>query len=466
MKRLIFRDRCANRAAYIYSVPDSMVRWRLTSFMEFLGMSREAAQDAGFVPEPDDELRHAVFRRLVLMPASTLNRPVQFHQNDLPLEMDSDILLPATENIVDLERLVTSECPAPGAVDVSGLNRSFFESCRPTIIELLDTQIDFLSHPLKKKDGTRVHTVAELITGCTELLDHADQVRLLHRIATVVYAAPFENFSRILDGVELRSGGEMWAAMARGYGGVCVEKTAAIRFVCDILGVTTSPVLGSGARIPADIERRVSDYVESEGDIELPIWIQHHLLEVSLPEGSYLLDATNGNMPLLMEDGPDTERRLQAGMRARMVYTLDRVNLRRVSQRTGDLLLTLGEYQVPDLQLQYIFTQGLGLHISSRAFLGVYFDWGGERSALQQNHYARLAKRRGLPFPRFVHAENLGSVPDKNLQHLLAHVLTALRDRYDDPCYTGDFTFVIQPLITSFWTMPRVSASVRRIVES
>ncbi len=466
MKRLIFRDRCANRAAYIYSVPDSMVRWRLTSFMEFLGMSREAAQDAGFVPEPDDELRQAVFRRLVLMPASTLNRPVQFLQNNLPLGSDGDILLSAAENSVDMERSVMAERPALAEVDVSKLNRSVFETCRATLTELLDKQIDFAAHHIRKKSGSRVQSIAELTPCVTEHLDHANQLRLLHRIVMVVYAAPFENFSRILDGVELRTGYEMWAAMARGYGGVCVEKTAAIRFACDILGITTSPVLGSGARIPADIERRVSDYIESEGDIELPIWIQHHLLEVSLPEGSYLLDATNGNMPLLMEDGPDTERRLHAGMRARMVYTLDRVNLRRVSQRTGDLLLTLGEYQVPDLQLQYIFTQGLGLHISSRAFLGVYFDWGGERSALQQNHYARLAKRRGLPFPRFVHAENLGSVPDKNLQHLLAHVLTALRDRYDDPCYTGDFTFVIQPLITSFWTMPRVSASVRRIVES
>jgi hypothetical protein len=38
-----------------------------------------------------------------------------------------------------------------------------------------------------------------------------------------------------------------------------------------------------------------------------------------------------------------------------------------------------------------------------------------------------------------------------------------LRHHYPDKTFTGDFTFVIQPLAPHFWTLPRVSESVKRL---
>jgi hypothetical protein len=461
VKRLIFRDVQANRSSYVYLLPDSMKQWALPALRDYMAVPLYEAAEAGFLPHPQDELRHESFRRLITMPASTLNQPVVFLQGDTALDPQQQLQIGSGDTTVMLERDDHDSGLDLDAVDVSQRNLIAFSGARHRLVQLVDRQIDFETTHIRTRRGARVESITELLSQCSESLDNTNLLRLLFRIARVVHAAPFENFSRILDGSELRSGYEMWDAIDRGYGGVCVEKTAALRFVCDILGIRTSPVLGSGETIPQGIDQLIANYITAGDDAPLPIWIQHHLLEIHLPDSTCLIDVTNGNIPLLMADGPDTARRLQAGLRARLVYNVDRVNLRRVEQHTGDLLLTLGEYQVPDLQLQYIFEQGLGLHISDRAFLGVYFDWGGERSQLQQNYYTRMALRSGFPLPRFLHAENLNSCPDESMQHLLEHLLEVLRTRYDDPAYTGDFTFVLQPLEPTFWTAPRISESIR-----
>ena len=465
MNHLIFQDTCANHAVYALAVPDTMATWRMGAFLEFMSMGSDAVAAEGFLVEPVCPLRHESFRQLVSAPASTLNRPVSFVQNDRILTPDDEIVLSHSENVIYLERCESPEVIDNNEVDVSHRNRMVFESTRDVLIGLMDRVLDLPEIEIMTLRGRPAQSIAELLPDVATVLDEQQQLRLLHRIASCVHATPFENFSRILDGVELRSGYEMWAAMAGGFGGVCVEKTAAVRFACDILGLETVPVIGSNSSIPSDIEERILCYVASEGAEELPIWIQHHLLEVCVAERRYLVDATNGNMPLVVADETYTEQLLQSGMLARMVYNVDRVKLRRVGQRTGDLLLTIGEFQVPDLQLQYIFEQGLGLHISDRAFLGVYFDWGGERSRLQQNYYMKLARQREYLMPRFIHSENLTSVPDESLRELITHLLKVLRERYDDPVYTGDFTFVLQPLSPNFWMRPRLGKPISEAME-
>ena len=107
-----------------------------------------------------------------------------------------------------------------------------------------------------------------------------------------------------------------------------------------------------------------------------------------------------------------------------------------------------------------MFDQGLGMEITSNLYVGAYFDWGGSRSSLMQNYYAVRAKRLRLPYPRFIHEQNLSSVPGRGLRERLAAALGVLREQYADPYYTGDFTFVLQPL-AHFWKHPRISRSVR-----
>jgi hypothetical protein len=265
-------------------------------------------------------------------------------------------------------------------------------------------------------------------------------------------------------GRQFRCGYEMWSNLRAGFGGVCAEKTSALQFVCSILSVPVRPVLGSDSRIPDDFEQSLRAYVDSKGEKELPVRIYHHLIQIGIDDEEYLVDATNGNIPLMFLDQSDAELLLRYGYRARMVYRVDKLNLHRVSTWTGDAMLTLSEYHVPELHLQYVFEQGLGLYISNDLYLGVYFDWGGEASALKQNYYSALARRVGFPYPRFVHANNLESVPDEELRCWLKRTFDALRHQYPNRHYTGDFTFVIQPVKPDFWTMPRVSKSVRRLL--
>ncbi len=462
MKQLAFSDSHANLATYSLRVPDSMTHWRVSALLDFLARGTAYSHDAGYLPVPVDACRHETFRHLVLHPAATLNRPVTFVQDGQTLGPQDAIRLGGGLTVVALGREAGPSQTDPDALDVAERNRAAFEACRPALPAVMDRVIDFDGVEITCRDGSRVMSLDGLLPEMQERLDPANQVRLLHRIASAIHAAPFENISRILDGIEVRPGCEMWTAIGRGFGGVCVEKTSALKFACDILGVPSTPVLG-GVEMPHDIEAHVERFVRSDGEETLPVWIQHHLLEMSVAGNTYLADATNGNIPFYFLDATDTARVLKAGMRSRMVYHVERLRLRRASNRTGDMLLTLSEYHVPDLQMQYIFEQGLGLHISDRAFIGVYLDWGGERSQLQQNYYTRLARRLGYFPPRFLHEANLRSVPDKHLRTLLEKTLTALRERYRDQAYTGDFTFVLQPLNGTFWTHPRISRSVREI---
>jgi len=465
VKQLAFRDEHANHATYSLLLPDGMSHWQVSGLLDYLEQGTAEGRVSGYLPVPPDPCRHESFRHLVLHPALTLNRPVTFAQDGVTLGEQDTIRLPGRLTVVSLGREPGQPMTDTSALDVSRRNRAAFDALRQELLPAMDRLIDFENTVILLRDGSRATSLADVLPCLSERADDRNQLRLLYRMAAVIHAAPFENISRILEGVEVRSGYEAWAAIDRGYGGVCVEKTAAFKFACDILDVPSSPVLGSTS-IPSNVEELVERYVRSAGEEPLPVWIQHHLVEVRLAGGSYLVDATNGNIPLHFLDGADTERYLRGGMRARMVYDIDRVQLRRAGNRTGDTLLTLSEYHVPELQTQYIFEQGLGLHISDRAFVGVYFDWGGERSQLQQNYYARRARSRALPPPRFLHADNLGCIPDTNLRVLLERTLAALRDNCRDPAYTGDFTFVLQPLTGSFWMRPRVSPSVRAVIES
>jgi hypothetical protein len=465
VKQLAFSDSHANRATYSLLVPDSMTRWRISALRDFLEQGTEQSRDAGYLAVPVDACRHETFRHLVLHPAATLNNPVTFVQDGKTLGDEDAIRLTGRLTVVTLGREPGPPQTDPDALDVTERNRAAFAACRTELLPVMDRVIDFNGVVIMDRDGSRVASLDKLIPCAAERLDPDNQLRLMHRIASAVHAAPFENISRILDGLEVRPGYEMWDTMGRGFGGVCVEKTSALKFACDILGIPSSPVLGA-VEMAHDIEALVERYVRSGGEEPLPVWIQHHLLEMNVAGNSYLVDATNGNIPFHFLDAADTERVLKAGIRSRMVYHVERMQLMRAGNRTGDALLTLSEYHVPDLQMQYIFEQGLGLHISDRAFVGVYHDWGGSRSQLQQNYYTRLALRLGYPPPRFLHEANFRSIADEFLRSLLEKTLEALRERYRDPAYTGDFTFVLQPLNATFWKRPRISRSVRETLRN
>lgn len=464
MKALTLTDRWGNGDSCSLLLPDKMTHWKVSALRQFLAAGAEGAQLEGFLARAPEPLRFEPFRQLVMFPELTYNAPVTFEQNGRPLRDDDAIDLAAPMSHVMLDRAEGQPSPDAELISVPARNRRAFESNRSELVRIIDGLFDFVAWPITSLDGRRVRSLGQLVDGFAERLDPANTVRFLFRIAQVIHTAPFENFSKIIGGRQFRCGYEMWSNMAQGFGGVCGEKTAALKFICDVLSIPTRPVLGSDSVIPDDFEDSLRAYVESAGSGELPVHIHHHILEITVGAERYVIDVTNGNIPLVFLDADDSDTLVRHGCRARMVYRVERLAMRRASTWVGDALETLSEYHVPELHLQYVFTQGLGLHISPGAYIGVYFDWGGESSALKQNYYSARARKLRFPYPRFVHAANMHSVPDEALSELLTKTLDALRHQYADKQYTGDFTFVIQPLAPHFWTMPRISASVKRLL--
>ena len=442
-----------------------MTVWRVDAFLDFIAQGHLQRQQAGYLAQPVDALHFEHLRLMLTAPEITFNRPISFAQHGHSLGLADGFDLSDSVNVVSLNRCIDHERPPLSSLSTCQAGQRAFASCQSQIIQSFDRAFDFGIHPILALDGTSIESLAQLVGCLEETLDEANQLRFFYRVATVIHALPFETLSKIQAGIQFRSGWEMWAMAGRGWGGVCAEKTGMLKFICDLLAVENRPVIGSESAIPLHIEAMVQRYLEAEGEEPLPIWIQHHILELCLAGKSYLIDATGGNIPLLFLDEQDTSAFFSCPMRARMVYRTDRLHLARVSEWVGDALLTLSQYHIPELHLQYIFKEGLGLSIGPSHFLGVYLDWGGERSRLQQSYYASLAKRGGFPYPRFIHPENLDAIPNENLRKQLENTLAALRVFYENKSFTGDFTFVIQPILDNFWRRPRVTRAVWNCVQ-
>ena len=395
MKTLSLKDIRGNCAAYELSLPDGMEQWNIQSLRTFLSLPLTEARSRGFMAEPPNRLRHETLRRLVAHPSSAFHRPVEFVQDGVLLD-DLDALQTTKGHTeIGMERNSTASAGNPRTLSLAECNRRAFLGCGAEIVRCVDALFGFADYAVHDRQGRRVASFAEVIPDFLGSFNATNQIRILFRLADVVHAHPFENSSKIVEGVPFCSGWEMWGRMEQGGGGICAEKTGALKFICDVLGIPTFYAAGSQYTIPDDFEVQLKRYIASEGDASQPIWIQHVLLGFRLNETDYLLDVSNGNLPLLFITGADLRRYLKSGYRARMVYSVEQMNLRRISTWAGDALLTLSEFHVPDLHVQYIFKQALGLHISSTAFVGAFFDYGGIHSARYQGHYTALPNRCG-----------------------------------------------------------------------
>lgn len=459
MKILKLKDLQGNGAAYELCLPDAMERWTVQSLRDYLRLPQAEAKRAGFLAAPPDPFRHETLRRLVSFSASAFHRPVVFVQHGIQLDEFGEMDTSAEYTEIEMERDDSTSRGNPRALLLADCNRRAFVGCAGAVVRCVDALFGFDSYPVHARSGSRIKTFAELIEDFSGTLDETHQLRVLFRLAEVVHAQPFENIFKTMANVSFCSGWEMWPRMEQGGGGICAEKTAALKFVCDVLGVATFYVAGSPYTIPEDYELQLKRYVMAEGAEEQPIWIEHLLLGFTIGGKEYLTDVSNGNLPLLFLTGEDLRRYLQAGYRGRMVYSVEHMNLKRISTWAGDALLTLCEFHVPGLHFQYIFDQALGLHISSKAYIGAFFDYGGIRTARYQGHYTALAEELRLPRPRFIHEGNMQSLPDEALQKTLMQVLERLREQYADPHYTGDFMFVIQPLNRGR-VRPRISRDI------
>lgn len=439
-----------------------MDRWKVENFFDYLAMSEGQAQAEGYLVESSDPLSRESLRQFITWPEWTLNRPVKLAQEGRILNGEDSIDLQGDCPAIDLVKDSQSTVPKFQDCNLEKRHREAFLAHRTHIVGWIDRLLDLPTSMLRNTSEEPVQTFDEMIGRFVKCLTPTNQLKFMFRIAQVVHQSPFENFSKFLGAVPFRCGYEMWRNISLGFGGVCAEKTAAIQFLCDILEIPTRSVLGSRQPIPGNFLEQLETYLTSEGEAPLPIWIQHLLIEIEIGGCWYLIDVTNGNIPLLFLDEADADLFIQNGYRSRMISNVECLNLQRMPRWAGDALLTISEYHVPDLHFRYVFDQGLGLLISRELFVGAFFSWGQEVQARMENHFSSLARSNRLLFPRFVHEGNLQSVADEFLQELLCKTLRCLREQYRSNYYTGDFIFVLQPLTTPFWQHPRISRSVSK----
>jgi hypothetical protein len=463
MKNLTFKDRFANCTVYHYQVPDKMKSWKLSAFLQYMQNTLDENYHQGFMVAPDDMLQHESFRMLVNSPQKCLDAQLVFYQNGQRLDNDAVIELADAVSEVELGRTTLQPTLSINSINVKDDNRRVFIDNKNYFLPLLDSLFKFDQIKITSENGSRIRTTEQLIDKY-DSLSQQNKIRTIFRFAAILYNAHFENVSKLFYSSRHRSGWQMWEIISRGFGGVCSEKTAAFRFILDILNIKYSPVFGTLSKLPDNFDSMVKRYAESSGEEALPDWILHYFLIAKIDSDEFMIDLTNGNIPLIFLSSNDLNLRLKGGYRSRMVYNVERLNLRRVSVKSADALQIVSEFQLPDLGYSYIFKQGLGLHISGKAYLGVFYDWGGQRSAEQQAHYTAQAAKLKLPRPRFINAGNLHSVPDKNLRRMMQEVLTEVRHQNQDNNYTGDFTFVLQYLTGAFWQRAQISKDVRTLI--
>lgn len=462
LKTLKITDLQGNCAAYELSIPDEMMTWTVQGFELFLDSPQSELDSLGYLARSPERLRLETLKRLIRHPSSTLHAPVRFVQHGAEIDRFGEIDLSQQNAELFLDRDDTASHGNPLRLSLADVNRRAFEHCSAELTRIIDSLFRFSQHEIIDKHGHRVASFGELIDDFEDQLNYDMRLRVLYRFAELVHGHPFENISKIVSGIPFCSGWEMWERMQQGGGGICAEKTGALKFIFDVLNIECFYAAGSQFTIPENYEDQLKSYVCTDGASDQPVWIQHLLLGFKLDGKEYLTDVSNGNLPLLFLSEKDTNAYLNGGYRARMVFHTEYMNLRRISAWAGDALLTLAEFHVPDLHFQYIFKQALGLHISSNAYIGAFFDYGGIQSARHQSHYSALAQELRLPFPRFFHEGNLDSLPDEALRTTLLNVLQSLRTQYNNPYYTGDFTFVFQPLNNERWQRPKVSVDLHK----
>ena len=463
MNTLIFEDVDGNGLQYTINNSDDIDEWSFTGFLEYMKFSPSQAIDQGFLFSVDDHLKHERFRFLVNNPEATMNRPLAFMQNGNKIETGDQFTLSESSQLIEVSRKPAIP-PANLSPNISLKDRH--HSVFHLYEDMLTNAIDQTVNGGLTTDQSRT-SVSTIIESARDGRGNpaASILRYLLRAATAIHKAPFENWSKFKEAIPFRNGYEMWLNYVNGGGGVCSEKTASLKFLCDIIGLESRPVIGTQSKLSAENIESLGDYYLSNGNEPLPFDIKHLLLEVDVNEETYLIDMTGGNVPLIFLNEKDAEVYFKKGYSVRMVSQTDMLFLHRVPQWIGDAHLLVCEYHLSDAHFDLAFDQDLGLEISETQYVAAYFDYGGESSNRMRNHYEKLGISQKLDPPIFIN-EQTSHIPatDHSLD-FFKDARTSILHSYHDPSYTGDVTIVVQPLRNNFWRKPMISRNLLPILK-
>lgn len=231
-----------------------------------------------------------------------------------------------------------------------------------------------------------------------------DKVLLVRALAGRIWDADFENYSRFTgDALRYKTGDEAVLNIQAGRGGICSEKVQALKFLTDACGLESEYVL-VGPEIPEpppeDILRQLLETFDfSFAKRHMRYW-QHVALLYQLDE-PLLVDATNGNIPFLFEQGDRASRYLgydkKKSLAVKMAIIPENFYYHRTSQDLVQNLYYAMEHFIPEIDLVQVFDNELGLYIDHGVLVAPFmYRTDSEYEALRAD-YATACHDQGLP---------------------------------------------------------------------
>ena len=203
------------------------------------------------------------------------------------------------------------------------------------------------------------------------------RMALVEALARRVWESDFESYSRFVEHkLPYKTGDETVRGIAAGDGGVCSEKVQALKFLTDHYGIESEVLIaGADARGPVP-ERRLREMLDTFdfrfAKRHMRYW-QHNALLYTVDGSMLLVDATNGNIPLLCLNDEESRSVLaeedKEPVVVRMALQTESLYYHRVSQHIPEDLFFAMEAWAPDIDLIQVFDNELGLMISPGYFV-------------------------------------------------------------------------------------------------
>ena len=259
---------------------------------------------------------------------------------------------------------------------------------------------DFVVSTLERESS---HAEAEAVL---QLTSKEHKLKLVQALARAVWESDFENYSRFTgQKLAYKTGDETVLNILSSAGGICSEKVQALKFLTDHYGLT-SEYLFAGVDASGLIpEARLRDLLETFdfrfSKRYMRYW-QHTALLYSIEDTTVLVDATNGNIPLLFLTDGAADRILghesKEPVSVKMVDRYEDFYFHRVSQDIPENFFFAMEGWIEYVDLMQVFENELGLYLSKDFYVAPIMFRNAREFAKQKQEYVHVCNRAGLEY--------------------------------------------------------------------